>query len=136
MELMMWKVSYETGHAKLDEQHKGLLATFERMQHALVDEGDGGDAMELLAELKARTAEHFRTEDELMERFLYPEEEDHKGIHGRLIAQIEELYRRVEVGQTAMTPPVVKFLESWLTDHIQGEDFRLAEFLIAKGNQA
>lgn len=31
-----------------------------------------------------------------------------------------------------ITLPVMNFIEGWLVEHIQGEDFRLAEFLRTK----
>lgn len=134
MGLISWKSSLETGHAKIDEQHRALVEALNNL-HTAMKQGKGKDELSrTLSFLKNYTVEHFRMEEELMDRYQYPGVIEHKGIHGSLVSQVTELCIRYEEGRTALTLPVMDFLEGWLIDHIQGEDVRLAQFLKAKGN--
>ena len=135
MGLITWKASLETGHAKIDDQHRSLVAAFNEL-HAAMKQGKGKDELgRTLAFVKNYTMEHFAMEEELMDRFGYPGAIEHKGIHGSLVSQVTELCHRFEEGRTSLTLPVMDFLEGWLVDHIQGEDVRLAQFLKTRGNQ-
>jgi len=134
--LIIWKPSLETGHAKIDEQHRGLADAYNNLYLAM-KEGKGKDELgRTLSFLRTCTIEHFCMEAELMDRFGYPGTLEHKGIHGSLLSQVEELCVRFEAGRMALTLPVTDFLEGWLIDHIQGEDVRLAQFLKLRGNVA
>jgi len=134
--LITWKPGLETGHAKIDEQHRGLTDAYNNL-HLAMKQGKGKDELaRTLSFLKTYTVEHFRMEEELMDRFGYPGVVEHKGIHGSLVSQVEELCVRFEAGRTALTLPVMDFLEGWLIEHIQGEDVRLAQFLKFRGNVA
>ncbi|MBK8794283.1 MAG: hemerythrin family protein [Holophaga sp.] len=136
MGLITWKPSLETGHAKIDTQHQALVDAFNAL-HTAMKLGKGKEELSrTLAFLKSYTVEHFTMEEELMDRFGYPGAPEHKGIHGSLVSQVAELCQRFDAGKTALTLPVMDFLEGWLVEHIQGEDVRLAQFLKAKGNQA
>ena len=135
MGLINWKPSLETGHAKIDLQHQSLVDAFNAL-HTAMKQGKGKDELSRTLDfLKNYTVEHFRMEEELMDRFAYPGVVEHKGIHGSLVSQVAELCSRFEAGKTALTLPVMDFLEGWLVEHIQGEDVRLAQFLKARGNQ-
>jgi len=134
--LITWKPSLETGHLKIDEQHRALTEAFNNL-HTAMKQGKGQDELgRTLGFLKQYTVEHFRMEEELMDRFEYPGVIEHKGIHGSLVSQVAELHQRFEEGRTALTLPVMDFLEGWLIEHIQGEDVRLAQFLKSRGNVA
>lgn len=134
MGLITWKPSLETGHPKIDEQHQALVEAFNRL-HSAMKQGMGKEELgRTLGFLKDYTVEHFRMEEELMDRFEYPGAIEHKGIHGSLVSQVEEFCLRFEEGRTALTLPVIDFLEGWLIDHIRGEDVRLAQFLKLRGN--
>lgn len=136
MGLITWKPSLETGHAKIDDQHRALTDAFNNL-HAAMKQGKGKEELgRTLGFLRNYTVEHFHMEEGLMDRFEYPGVAEHKGIHGSLVSQVSELCQRFEEGRTALTLPVMDFLEGWLIEHIQGEDVRLAQFLRTRGNVA
>lgn len=136
MGLITWKPHFETGHAKIDGQHRALTEAINNL-HAAMKQGKGKDELgSILAILKNDTVEHFQMEEELMDRFGYPGVIEHKGIHGSLVSQVAELCLRFEEGRTPLTRPVMDFLVGWLVEHIQGEDVTLAQFLKSRGNVA
>lgn len=135
MGLITWKPSLETGHTKIDAQHQALVEAFNTL-HSAMKQGKGKEELSrTLAFLKSYTVEHFQMEEELMDRYDYPGVAEHKGIHGSLVSQVAELCLRFDAGKTALTLPVMDFLEGWLVEHIQGEDVRLAQYLKSRGNQ-
>lgn len=134
MGVITWKPRFETGHVRMDEQHRALAEALNGLHGAMERETDRPEQMAALQALKEGTAEHFREEEDLMDRFGFPGALEHKGIHGRLLAQMEELSRRLEDGRTELRAPVLDFLEGWLLDHVQGEDVELAQFLRSRGN--
>ncbi len=134
MGLITWKPRLETGHTKIDEQHRALTETFNQLHEAVTQGKAKAELSAALDALKNGTVAHFQMEEELMDRFGYPGVIEHKGIHGSLVSQMEELSLRFEEGRTDLTAPVLDFLEGWLLDHFQGEDVYLATFLKSRGN--
>jgi len=129
MALMLWDKRLETGNAQIDEQHKALVDALNNL-HAAMKQGKGKDEVaKILVFLRDYTVSHFKMEESLMDQSAYPAAPSHKRIHADLVAQVADLVDQFEKGTTALTLPVMKFLEDWLTKHIMGEDFRLAEFL-------
>lgn len=129
MALMQWDQRLETGHARIDEQHKALVESLNDL-HRAMKEGRGKDEVgRILVFLRDYTVSHFRMEEELMARHGYPQAPAHQKIHADLVAQVKDLVDRFEKGTGTLTMPVMTFLEGWLTNHIQGEDFRLVQYL-------
>jgi len=133
MALIVWDSRLATGHGKIDEQHQALIEAFNRL-HTAMKAGKGKDEVGgILVFLKDYTVNHFAMEQELMAKHRYPGEARHKEIHTDLVKQVAELVQRFQDGTATLTLPVMNFLEDWLTKHIQGEDYRLAEYLRTQG---
>jgi len=130
MALMEWRAELETHHALIDEQHQALIACFNHL-HAAMDKGRAREEVRrTLMFLTNYTVQHFRMEEDLMEQQGYPDTPRHKRWHHDLVVQLSGLMDRyVTHGPAALTASTLDFLAGWLTEHIQGEDIRLAEFL-------
>jgi hemerythrin-like metal-binding protein len=128
MGLIIWDHRLETGHTTIDEQHKELVAAYNRL-HGAMKQGKGREELGgILTFLGDYTVSHFRMEEDLMVRHAYPQAQRHRDIHADLVKQVVDLTNRFH-GGAAITLPVMDFLEDWLTKHIQSEDKRLAEHL-------
>ena len=86
----------------------------------------------ILVFLKDYTVTHFAMEEELMARHSYTAAARHQAIHADLVRQVADLVGKFQAGTASLTLPVMNFLEDWLVQHIQGEDFKLAEHLHKK----
>lgn len=127
--LIVWDKRLESGNPKIDEQHKSLVEAYNRL-HSAMKQGKGREEVgKILVFLKDYTVSHFKMEEELMDRHAYPGASKHKTIHHDLVVQVADLVEKYQQGATALTIPVMNFLEDWLTKHIQSEDFQLANFL-------
>ncbi len=129
MAFIAWNASLETGCFRMDEQHLVLVEAFNALRTAVQLPGNGEQAESRLTFLEDYTGKHFRMEEALMLTHRYPDYARHKGLHDHLLAQIADLHQRMREGRLVLTPPVLEFLNGWLLEHIQGEDYRLATFL-------
>jgi hemerythrin-like metal-binding protein len=130
--LINWDKKLETGHPKIDEQHKALVEAFNKL-HTAMKAGKGKEELgKTLGFLKDYTVHHFQTEETLMDAHRYPGAQTHKGLHKDLVHRVAGLVDQYNAGKALLTMQVMDFLEGWLVEHIQGEDCRLAEFLRAK----
>jgi hemerythrin-like metal-binding protein len=133
MALIVWDRRLETGHGKIDEQHKSLVETVNRLHEAMKQGKGRGELEGILVFLKDYTVTHFAMEEELMDRHAYAGAPKHKQIHADLVRQVADLVTKFQAGKAMLTLDVMNFLEDWLTQHIQGEDYRLALDLKGKG---
>jgi hemerythrin-like metal-binding protein len=130
MTFMDWRSQYETGHARIDEQHQALVARVNQL-HEASQRGRGREEVRnTLMFLISYTLEHFKMEEELMDQTGYPQAQRHKELHHGLVVRLSELMQTyVSLGPGALTLSTMDFMAGWLVEHFQGEDCRLAEFL-------
>ena len=132
MALIVWDTALETGHARIDEQHRSLVEILNRL-HLAMKQGKGRNELEgILVFLKDYTLNHFAMEEGLMAQHRYSAAVRHREIHADLVRQVADLVERFQHG-SSLTLEIMNFLEDWLVQHIQGEDARFAAELKGKG---
>ena len=130
MAFIRWGSHLATGHQEIDEQHRTLIDTFNRLEAVAARGPSNHEELEgLLIFLRNFALAHFRMEQELMARHRYPAETEHRRLHTDLAAQLEAILDAYHKGTTLVSPVTLEYLDAWLSKHIQEEDFRLAEFL-------
>lgn len=127
-----WTPAMAVGEVSIDHDHRILLALVNQIWcPGTVDDPIAVEFV--LDELLGYTAFHFSREEELMERAGYPDLEEHKATHRRMIEEVRVLQRRL----TSFTPnlgmDLQAFLADWLTHHILSEDRRYIPYLAADG---
>lgn len=133
MAFMVWSSELELGLELIDTQHHWLVDT----TNALYDELSKGEpeaAMvgQLLEGLVDYTMNHFIAEEDLFQRYGYPESEAHHAEHNTFTAHAYDLLARHEKGEKVGIE-VLDFLKSWLINHILKSDRAYAPFLLEKG---
>ena len=124
-----WNASLATSHPKIDEQHQALIQACNRLREA-VEQGWGSqETHKTLIFLSTYTMQHFQMEEGLMDEAHYPDAPRHKQLHHDLVVKLSGLLKQDLSGAGGRATIILDFLEGWLVEHIQGEDFRLAEFL-------
>ncbi len=118
-----WSDSHKVGNAEMDEQHQELFASVNRF----LDATDPICQTKHLIALFKFTRLHFSHEEELMRRVHYPESSLHLQEHAELVNRLSAFAE--SVANNAFAKEVWgKFLEDWLTSHIESSDVKLADF--------
>lgn len=135
MPFMIWDDKYSVGIEQFDQQHKKLIELINRL-HEAMKSGQGYKILgDILVELVQYTAAHFAAEEKLLIEYNYPEFLSHKVEHEKLTSRVIEIQTQLQDHQTTLTLAVMKFLQDWLLNHIQGTDKKYTTFLKARGIQ-
>ena len=133
MELISWSQALSVNIEQIDNQHKKLIGLLNDLHDAMAV-GKGSAAIgTVLASLIDYTKVHFATEEELMEKYLYPGYIRHKKEHENLVSQVEELNGKFKSGKPVLSLEVMQFLKNWLSGHILGVDKMYTTYLNNKG---
>ena len=128
-----WNPSCATGHPGLDANHQDLIQAFNRIVRA-VAKGEPGEPARALGRLIDAAIAHFGLEESLMQATGCPSAREHQAGHAQLIAQLQDLARRIQRGEASFTAPVLDFLQDWVVCHIQTDDQVLARHLKRDGH--
>jgi hemerythrin len=128
-----WTAEYSVKNAAMDAQHKQLFDIMQELNTAMRS-GHGKDVLgEVLRRLINYTGQHFAAEEKLMMANDYPNLISHLAEHKALTDKVLAFKKDFDEGACSITPDLMKFLQGWLTNHIQRVDQKYGEFLSAKG---
>lgn len=130
MALLEWSDELSVGIEIIDKQHMILIRAINLLALAVQHNSSRDLMSEIFKTLVDYTDTHFSYEEELFDRFAYPETEDHKAKHRALLHKVLDLKKRWEAGESQIGSEVLKFLVDWLRNHILGTDKRYSSFLI------
>ena len=129
-----WRSEFSVGLASIDGQHQELLNTIADLAKQV-----GGGQMQispLLAHIAGCMERHFDTEQELMQRHVYPFAREHMAQHATFRRLFAEMRREIEA--TGEDPLYLLFhiqllLVDWKINHIAKSDTHLGNFLMRAG---
>ena len=131
-----WDPDLETGHEKIDNQHKQLISALNSIIEAS-QQGKGKDELfKTLDFLSGYTIMHFQTEEKLQMQYDYPDYVVHKRYHDEFKITVEGLSKRLvdEGPSELLIGEVTTIIGKWLLNHIKGDDFRMAAYVKSKGD--
>ena len=116
-----WTDIYSVGHEVIDNQHKKLINIINK----LGDKTELNDdvVIDVLSEMQKYSEYHFKTEEELFEKYNYIDTQIHKKLHGIFINHIESFKQEFNEGQLTRSK-LFEFLGKWLINHILISDKR------------
>jgi len=136
MALMPWKDELLIGISKIDEQHRWLVDKINALHDELTgptpDRKVVGEILEALVDY---TMNHFIIEEEMFERYSYPQTAAHKEEHDAFTAKIIQLLDKFLAGTSEVGADTMNLLKDWLTHHIMTVDKAYAPFLKSKGEK-
>jgi hemerythrin-like metal-binding protein len=132
MEKVCWKDEYSVGVEKIDRQHRHLFEIINKLIGHSGTSKDPGLVSETLTEMLNYAKEHFSTEEELMQKYGYPEIEQHREQHIYFFKTTAELSINALNKQSMVSDEIIEFLKMWLTLHILKCDMKYKEFFKAK----
>jgi hemerythrin len=123
-----WDSNLETGVEIVDNQHKQLFALLNKFVEAYRNNSGPQEIEKAVKFLSDYVVRHFADEEELQQRYNYPDFMTHKGIHNgfkRTVAGLTEKLK-TEGCDNAFAGEMIKIVADWLVHHIKGDDFRVA----------
>lgn len=130
MTLIRWTAKLELGIEEIDRQHQALIGAVNRIYDSLSAGCERDVLAAIIEELERLTAQHFATEDRLMDAHAYADAAAHKAEHRTMLADVQRYCDECVLGSTS--PKVVLgYLEHWFLPHLDDADRRLAAALAA-----
>ena len=116
---IQWSPRFATGNELVDHQHQELFGAINTFDEAVEAGAAPQRVDDLLAFLDRYTQEHFTTEEFLMVRTDFPNQDLHKTEHDRLLQRVTFI-RNLRAQDPALVPPqgLAAFLGDWLQNHI------------------
>ena len=128
MTLVHWSEKLDIGIKEVDEQHKKLVEIVNRLYDAM-RQGKGKEVLGgIFVELIDYTQYHFQTEERMFSQHNYPGAAAHIKEHEDLTEKALELKEKFEAGKITISLEVMKFLSTWLAEHIQGSDMEFGRY--------
>jgi len=135
MPFMPWSDEFVLGIDSIDEQHRWLVDTTNHLYDELASHHLRREELrEILEGLVDYAVNHFITEEDLFNRYSYPNEDEHRMMHDKFSRHALELLLKFEKGDQ-ISGEVLEFLQEWLIKHILEEDRAYVSFLKEKGYQ-
>jgi hemerythrin-like metal-binding protein len=125
---------YAIGVEQVDDQHRQLFGLLNDL-HDAMQEGKGRDVVgETLAELEEYTYYHFDSEEEFMNDCGFSHDCDgcfmaHQDAHRTFEEEVSELRELAENGNATVAMKTMRFLRSWLSEHVGDVDQQLETYL-------
>jgi len=136
MPLITWNEALSVKVEEIDAQHRRLVELVNQL-HAAMSQGKGREVMgQVLAGLLEYTRTHFTAEERIMIAQAYPGYRQQKAAHEALLQQVVDLRTAYLGGEAVITMDVMRFLKTWLTDHMQGMDKQLGVYLNSRATAA
>jgi len=133
-QFLEWRDEYSVGIEVIDNDHRKLLNLINQFQTAVFYRTGKDFEEEAFNALVDYTRTHFRREENLMEKYGYPDFEAHRAEHRKMIAQVEACMAQYQTeGRQVPLKRAVVFLRDWLINHINGTDQAYSGFLRDKG---
>jgi len=124
-EKVHWEESYAVGIKEIDDQHKKLFDLVNKLYDLEDNENIKEDMREILYAFRDYTIVHFKDEEEYMRSIAYPELEQHKKKHERIVNSLSQIISTpasLSIIKTKMRVVAKRIL----VDHIIEEDHKIA----------
>lgn len=125
MRAIDWDEGMSVGLARLDDDHKQLIAVINRLHEAVRLGGAeaGATVTRSLQALADYTERHFAREEAVLQAVGYRELADHRAQHQAFVEELQDLAAAFDARRDpALADSLGRFLRDWLTHHILVED--------------
>lgn len=122
-----WKDEYSLGIQAIDLQHKRIFDCISKIAHG----ASGDDRLRAEAEiikLLRLLQEHFSLEESMMQKFSYPDLEQHIEEHRQFHADVHHLAQTSLLKKERVPREALKIAHKWLTEHIMVSDKHYFDF--------
>jgi hemerythrin len=131
MNYFVWDESFKVGEPVIDAQHKELFAAVNNLIKTC-EEGKGQtDLKGSIDFLNNYTIKHFFEEEQIQQKYKYPDFESHHKIHEGFKKQVRDLSVKwiMSGASDALANEVREKIGNWLVVHVKGEDVKLGAYI-------
>lgn len=129
--MYQWNSYLETGHEKIDNQHKQLIMYLNNLSNAFSKGYAKNEIEKTMDFLIAYTIKHFNDEEQLMKECKYPDalihQSYHKGFKKNIVSYAEKL--KAEGATEELAECLISEMGNWFIHHIEGDDFAMAAYI-------
>lgn len=125
MSLLKWKPAYSLAIPSVDLEHREMISLINDCYERLGDDRNSEAIEEFLGEIHSQISAHFALEELAMRRSGYPEYEEHKSDHEKLLDEIRDLMDVFYEDPDEGTRQLKNSLGDWFGRHFSTFDARL-----------
>jgi hemerythrin len=123
-----WEEKYNTGVLRIDHQHQYFLQLINWLTDSLLASEDVDLNRKYIEEVMRYAKFHFLSEENIMQYYAYPEYEDHRNLHSKIVNQLNIGAANLDFGEENIGD-FVKFLSGWFFEHTAEEDMKIGIYL-------
>jgi hemerythrin len=133
MALIQWTNALSVDVAEVDKQHQKLIQMINDLNEAM-QSGKGKEAVgKIIGGLIDYTQTHFKYEENIFDKYSYPDTPAHKAKHVEFVNKISEFNNGLKQGQLSLSIKIMDYLSDWLKNHIMKIDKQYTPFFHSKG---
>ncbi len=132
MPLLEWKEEYGTGVEDVDDEHRDLIDIINRLHDLLLAKDAKLTVPAFFDNLIRGVSAHFALEERIMDESRYPDRDEHREDHERLLGELRGLKRTFEHAETIDSAELALRLEPWFSRHLTTYDLQLHRGLQAR----
>ncbi len=133
MTLFEWKDNYNTGVKVIDKQHQRLVEILNELYTAVMEIRGQEVIRGVVKSMVEYAVIHFATEEDLMQKNMYPGYPEHKKEHESFSAKAVELREMSKNDDFILSTDLLNYLKEWLNHHILVIDMKYSPFFKSKG---
>jgi hemerythrin-like metal-binding protein len=115
-------LAFSVENNELDSHHRLIFELIEKVEAAITGDRGAEIVAAALMELRDYASYHFGAEEALFEVQTYPEAQAHTEHHLEFRAHLSNLMALTEGGDSTVRLKLLRFLRTWLHDHIMMRD--------------
>lgn len=115
---LTWRETYSVGIEEIDQQHHKLFDIYNELYNALKLDTDKQSLTQRLDELFEYTIYHFKSEEELLKEYSYPDLEEHIKEHNYFRRHIREFQKMNRANILLINMRLTDFLKEWIFNHV------------------
>lgn len=124
-----WCDAYCIEIENVDMLQKQILAMMEQLSQMREQDCDTRKIVDVLNAMTELARNFFRSEEQMLTRFSYPEYQLHRREHREFIKKLITFRRWFAEDSARLTDEMFLFFDSWIEKHIMGSDRRYAPFI-------
>lgn len=126
---LLWNDMAESGHPRLDEEHKALFDQANLLLSAIADGQTKAECRVLLDRTMEIIAGHFRDEIELIATTPFPDIDHHRRCHQALLGKVVKMSERFDHDELSISELFGFLAHDVIVQHIMGEDRKFFPYL-------